>query len=100
MGYDPHPHLLVDPDRSKLEIRIFKGLRIIVHVVDTSRRATRRAIHRCITGPVSAECQVDNNIVRTKVGGKVTIGVWEVRSRRTPTTGINDGGSQPDIEGS
>ena len=72
--------LLIDAKGGDLPVSVYESARVVVDVVDTSR-GTRARVR--VTSPVTAEGQVDDDVVHAKVLIHVALSVGEVGDRST-----------------
>jgi len=78
----------INAQRRDIPIRIRKRRRVVVHVVDTCTRAPAASVD--VSGPITTESQVNNDIVPCELGCEVTRRArWEIRNRPSPVTRIN-----------
>lgn len=89
--------LLVDAESGDIPVGILERSRVVVNIVYTSPASGSR-IHISVTSPITAERQVDDNILRTKLARNVAARVNKRGKRSSPSACIDARGAVLNLE--
>jgi len=89
--------LFVDVQRVELEISILECRWVVVYIINTCRWTSRLGVNW--TCPVSAECKVDDNVLRSKMSGDIAISIGKVCGGCPPMTSIDARPRRLDVTG-
>ncbi|KAL5640861.1 hypothetical protein ACGC1H_001375 [Rhizoctonia solani] len=68
-----------------------------IGLADAGAGASRRPVHIRVTSPVSAESQVDDDVLRAKVAVDVAAVVYKCRKRCSPGGGVDGASAVPNL---